>query len=138
MEFWGNSEGTSGVPETRGALTPYPFTTGKAALILFSQAEDLQARREGSVRVKVPSPLWSLEIRDLWAGSGSEQGALSKELPSASPRMNSGNPHGMRKKAHHLQPTHELQTTPNTEWMWTMALTQKALWKAHRPPLCPH
>lgn len=51
VESWGNSKGTSGVPEVRGALTPCPFTTGKAALILFSQAGDLQAGREGSARV---------------------------------------------------------------------------------------
>ena len=71
MESWGNSEGTSGAPEARGVLTPYPFTTGKAALILFSQAEDLQARREGSARVKVISRPRNLEIRGgLWAGAG--------------------------------------------------------------------
>lgn len=52
VKFWRNSEGTSGVPEARGgALTPYPLTTGKAALMLLSQAEDLQAGREGSARV---------------------------------------------------------------------------------------
>lgn len=34
-----------------GVLTPYLLTTRKAALILLSQAEDLQARREGSARI---------------------------------------------------------------------------------------
>lgn len=51
VKFWGNSEGTSGVPEARGALTPHLLTTRKTALILLSQAEDLQARREGSARI---------------------------------------------------------------------------------------
>lgn len=50
-KFWGNSEGTSGVPKARGSLTPYLLTTRKAALILLSQAEDLQARREGSAGI---------------------------------------------------------------------------------------
>lgn len=125
-------------PRNPGVLSPYPFTTGKAALILFSQTEDLQARREGSTRAKVTSPPWSPEIRDGWAGSGSEQGTLSKEPPSTSPRMNSENPQGVRKEANHLPPARELQTTPSTEWMWTMARTQKALWKPRRLPMRPH
>lgn len=50
VEFWGSSEGTSGVPEARlgngvwgGGLSPSSPATGKAALILLSQAEDVQA-----------------------------------------------------------------------------------------------
>lgn len=66
VESWGSSEGTSGVPEAGGGcgpLTSCPFTMGKAALILLSQAQDLQAGREGSVKAKITSPPWKLEVR---------------------------------------------------------------------------
>lgn len=113
VEFWGNLEGTSRVPEARGLLNLYPFTMGKAALILLSQTEDPQARREG-LPGAVTSP-WSLEVGGgSWAGLGSDQGTLSKEPPSKSLRMNSENPYGMR-KTNHLQPAGELQTMPSTE-----------------------
>lgn len=126
VEFWGNSEGTSGVPEARGLLTPYPSTMRKAPLILLSQTEDPQVRRK-SLPGSVTSSLWSLEVGgSSWAGSGPDQGTLSKEPPSKSLRMNSENPHGMR-KTNHLQPACELQTMPSTEWTWTTDLTQKAL-----------
>ena len=45
-----------------GALTSCPLTMGKAALILLSQAEDPQARREGSARAKITSLPWKLEV----------------------------------------------------------------------------
>lgn len=45
-----------------GALTSCPFTMGKPALILCSQAADLQARREGSVQARITSPPWKLEV----------------------------------------------------------------------------
>lgn len=35
---------------------------GKAALILLSQAENLQTRREGSARAKITSLPWKLEV----------------------------------------------------------------------------
>lgn len=128
VEFWGNLKGTSRVPEARGLLNPYPLTMGKAALILLSQTEDPQARREGLPGSVTSSP-WSLEVGGgSWAGSGPQQGTLSKEPPSKSLKMNSENPHGMR-KTNHLQPAREPQTMPRTEWTWTTDLTQKALWK---------
>lgn len=60
---------------------------------------------------------------------GLDQGTLSKELLSYL-GMNSENPHGRGKKTNHLWLNCEPQTMPNTEWMWAMALTQKALWKS--------
>lgn len=83
-EFWGNSEGTSGAPESWGARTPRPLTTGKATLILRSQAEGLQARREGSARAKITTPPWSPEV---WGSSraGSESRPRDPEKAAAFP-----------------------------------------------------
>lgn len=50
VEFWRSLEGTFGVPESREAGCP--ITMGRTALILFSQAEDLQARREECAKAK--------------------------------------------------------------------------------------
>lgn len=110
-------------------LTPYPLTTGKAALILFSQAENLQARREGSARV---SHLLALELSGLrWfmGRLGTRSGDTEQRAAFHSLGVNSENPHARGKKTNHLRPACELQTMPNTEQMWAMALTQKALWK---------
>lgn len=48
VEFWGNSEGTSGVPEARGLLTPYPSTMRKAPLILLSQTGSTGQKEESA------------------------------------------------------------------------------------------
>lgn len=62
VESWGSSEGTSGVPEAGGGSDFLSLYNGKAALILLSQAENLQARREGSARAKITSLPWKLEV----------------------------------------------------------------------------
>lgn len=112
-EFWGNSEGTSGAPESRGARTPCPLTTRKATLILRSQAEGLQARREGSARAKIITPPWSPEVWEVHGQArGADPGTLRKQPPSPSPGVNSGKPHCMREKTRHLRAARELQATP--------------------------